>query len=133
MSMKPATASFIGAFTYERGPLLQPWRDLSRDTFPTGDCESFAWTVLKLETGGTLPAIKALVTRKAAIWRCWSPVNGVAPRHAVLRIGERWIDSTNREWRDTPAPHRKAWPVGTVPAFAALAVIAGQAWLRGWW
>ena len=72
--MTPATASFIGAFTYKRGPLLQPWRDLSRDTFPTGDCESFAWTVLKLEAGGTVPAIKALVTREAAIWRCWSKV-----------------------------------------------------------
>lgn len=128
--MKPATASFIAAFTYERGPLLQPWRDLSAN--PRGDCESFAWTVLKLEAGGTVPAIKALLKRDAAIWRCWSPVNGALPRHAVLRIGGQWIDSTNREWRDSPAPHRRAWPVGTVPVAAALAVIAGQAWLRGW-
>jgi hypothetical protein len=129
--MSDKSASFIGAFTYERGPLLEIWRDLSGN--PRGDCESFAWTVLKLEAGGTVPAIKALVKRDAAIWRCWSKANGAIPRHAVLRIGDRWIDSTERKWRDTPAPHRKAWPVGTVPLVAALAFVAGQAWLRGWW
>jgi hypothetical protein len=74
--MKPTTASFIGAFTYKRGPLLQPWRDLSQDWAPQGDCESFAWTVLKLEAGGTIPAIKALVTRKAAIWPRWRSSRG---------------------------------------------------------
>lgn len=127
------TDEFLRAFVYERGPLLQPWSDLSKMAKPQGDCEAFCWTVLKLETGGTVPAIKALVKRDAAIWRCWSPVNGFWPRHAVLRIGDRWIDSTNREWRDSPSPHRRAWPVGAVPVVAALAVVAGQGWLRGWW
>lgn len=129
--MSDQSASFIALYTYERGPLLEIPHDLT--TTLKGDCESFAWTVLKLETGGTVPAIKALVKRDAAIWRCWSKVNGFWPRHAVLRLGDRWIDSTNREWRDSSSPHRRAWPVGAVPVVAALAVVAGQAWLRGWW
>jgi hypothetical protein len=129
--MSEKSASFIALYTYERGPLLEIPHDLTRTL--KGDCESFAWTVLKLETGGTVPAIKALVTRKAATWRCWSSVNGATPRHAVLRLGDRWIDSTERKWRGSPFPHRSAWPVGTVPVVAALVFVAGQAWLRGWW
>ena len=49
------------------------------------------------------------------------------PRHAVLWVkGRGWIDSTNREWRATPAPHKRAWPVGA-PALVGLAV-AAKAW-----
>ena len=100
-------------------------RDLSKGDKPLdGDCQDFARTVRK---------IMGVKPWEAVVWRCWSPQNGIIPRHAVIWVkGRGWIDSTNREWRDTPAPHRKAWPVGAVPVIAALASIAGQAWLRGW-
>ena len=59
------------------------------------------------------------------LWRCWSPVNGKVPRHVVLYVrGKGWIDSTVREWRPKPEPHRKAWPVGA----PVLAVIAALFW-----
>ena len=101
-------------------------RDLSKGDKPLeGDCQDFAKTVKRI-LGVKFP--------DAIMWRCWSPQNGRIPRHAVLYVkGKGWIDSTERKWRDTPAPHRKAWPVGTVPAVAVLAFVAVQAWLRGWW
>jgi hypothetical protein len=90
-------------------------RDLSNAAKPEGDCQSFAKTV---------KAILGVKFPQAIVWRCWSPVNGVLPRHAVLYVkGHGWIDSTEREWRDSPAPHRRAWPVGT-PALVGLAVAA---------
>ncbi len=90
----------------------------------TGDCQDYAKTVKRI-LGVKFPG--------AVVWRCWSPQNGRIPRHAVLWVrGRGWIDSTDRTWRDTPAPHRRAWPVGTVPLVAALAFVAGQAWVRGW-
>lgn len=60
------------------------------------------------------------------IWRCHSPVNGILPRHAVLRYRGQWIDSTVREWRASPAPHKKRWPVG-LPVVVGLLKLFGLA------
>lgn len=93
-------------------------RDLSK-TQPgvpaNGDCQDYARTVRK---------IMRVKPWEAIVWRCWSPVNGALPRHAVIWVkGHGWIDSTRREWRDSPAPHKRAWPVGA-PALVGLAVAA---------
>ena len=101
--------------------LLSLPRDLSDkgpDAKLESDCQTYAKTVKR---------ILAVKFPRAIVWRCWSPVNGTIPRHAVLYVkGKGWIDSTRREWRDSPAPHRRAWPVGT-PAIVGLAVAAK------WW
>lgn len=117
------TDDFNRLFRYHRGGLLEPWRDL-RD-YPRGDCQSYAWTVLLIETGSPANALLAMLTLRAMIWRAQSPVNGIIPRHAVLYLrGKGWIDSTNREWRDSPRPHRLRWPAGA-PVVAALAMAWG--------
>ena len=118
------TASFLRAFRYRKGSIIAPWKDVSRDAEPQGDCQDFAWSVLILETGSKAKALAALLTLRAMVWRCWSDKNGKIPRHAVLRYRGRWIDSTVREWRPTVSPHRKAWPVGA----PVLAVIAALLW-----
>ena len=83
-----------------------------------GDCQDFAKTVR---------AIMGVKPWEAIVWRCWSPQNGILPRHAVIWVkGYGWIDSTEREWRDSPKPHKRAWPVGT-PVLVGLAV-AAKAW-----
>jgi hypothetical protein len=93
-------------------------RDLSNSTKPEGDCQTYAKTV---------KAILGVKFPQAIVWRCRSPQNGLLPRHAVLWVkGRGFIDSTRREFRDSPAPHRRAWPVGT-PALVGLAV-AAKAW-----
>lgn len=70
-----------------------------------GDCQDYAKTVRR---------ILKVKPWQAIVWRCWSPQNGLLPRHAVLWVkGKGWIDSTDREFRRTPAPHKRAWPVGT--------------------
>jgi hypothetical protein len=90
-------------------------RDLSKAAKPEGDCQDYAKTV---------KAILGVKFPQAIVWRCWSKQNGVLPRHAVLFVRSKgWIDSTRREWRDSPAPHRRAWPVGT-PALVGIAVTA---------
>jgi len=114
--------AFARAFRYKRSFPFSLIRDVSQDEEPQGACGTFAWSVLSLETGGN--PWRAILTGRAMLWRCWSPVNGKVPRHACLWLrGNGWIDSTHREWRDNPAPHRRAWPVGT-PALVGLAVAA---------
>jgi hypothetical protein len=116
------TEAFCRAFRYVRGKPFSLIRDVSRDEEPQGACGTFAWSVLSLETGGH--PWRAILTGKAMLWRCKSPSNATIPRHAVLWLrGKGWIDSTVREWRDSPAPHRRAWPVGT-PALVGVAVAA---------
>ena len=120
--MTPALARFIAAFRIVPTSLFNWPRDLIRDPKPRGDCQDFAKTVRK--SMGVKPW-------EAVVWRCWSPQNGLIPRHAVLWVkGHGWIDSTERQWRASPAPHRRAWPVGT-PAILAVAFIVGRLW--GWW
>lgn len=105
-------------FTYHRGSLIEPWRDLRKSL--RGDCQSFAFTVLIIETGGVAKALMALLTFRAMIWRAWSPVNGAIPRHAALCYRGQWIDSTTRYWRANPSPHRRAYPAG-LPVLIGLA------------
>jgi hypothetical protein len=101
--------------------LLGRPRDLRNAPKPQGDCQDYAKTVKAIE-GASFP--------RAIVWRCWSPINGKIPRHAVLWVkGKGWIDSTERKWRKTPAPHKKAWPVGA-PIVIGLAA-AARFW--GWW
>lgn len=111
-------------FTYRKGSILSPWKDIRKTA--TGDCQSFAWTVLLIETGSIAKAILALITLRAVIWRAWSPVNGVIPRHAVLCYRGNYIDSTTRYWRTDPSPHRRAYPAG-LPVLIGLAV-ASHLW-----
>ena len=112
-------------FKYRAGSILSPWRDIRKTA--TGDCQDYAWTVLVIEAGSPVKALLAMLTLQAVIWRAQSPVNGVIPRHAVLWYRGKWIDSTNREWRDSPRPHKLRWPAGA-PVLIGLALAT---W--GWW
>ena len=113
---------FIIAYTYKKGiTFLDGWQRIDNDTFE-GDCDDFALTVLILEEGGWLGAIWALLTFKACFWLVHSPSNFIIPRHVVLhhrKLG--WIDSTERTWRNTPAPHRRRLPLLAPWAFLRMA------------
>lgn len=87
-----------------------------------GDCQDYAKTVRR---------ILKVKPWQAIVWRCWSPQNGLLPRHAVIWVkGYGWVDSTRREWRDSPTPHRRCWPVGA----PAIAFVIWQIGLYlGWW
>ena len=83
-------------------------RDLT-DTLPgmpvEGDCQDYAKSVKK---------ILGLKPWQAVMIRCWSPINRILPRHAVLWVpGRGWIDSSNRQFRKSPLPNIPIWPVGT--------------------
>ncbi len=117
--------SFARAFRYRKGSILAPWKNVSRDPEPQGDCQDFAWSVLHIETGGK--PWRHILTGRAMLWRSKSPVNGFLPRHAVLWVkGRGWIDSTDRFWRYSPKPHKRAWPVGA-PVLVGMAM-AAKAW-----
>lgn len=119
------TESFARAFRYHRTKPFSLIRNVSRDLEPKGACGTFAWSVLHIETGGK--PWQAILTGKAMLWRCKSPVNKAVPRHVVLWVrGKGWIDSTDRFWRDSPAPNKLWWPVGA-PVIVGLAVAAR------WW
>lgn len=117
------TEQLARAFRYRKGSILSPWRDVSRDAEPQGDCQDLAFSVLCLEAGGKLRALLAMLTLRAVIWRAWSPVNGAIPRHAVLYLrGKGYIDSSDRYWRPSPKPHRPVYPAGLPVLIAAGAV-----------
>lgn len=111
-------------FRIRKTSIFGLWRDLRDDPNPADDCQSFAWTVLLIETGSVPKALLALLTFRAVIWRAWSPVNGVIPRHAVLKYRGNYIDSTTRYWRPDASPHRRAYPVGLPALIGGLAVTA---------
>jgi hypothetical protein len=116
------TEAFCRAYRYKRTFPFSRIRDVSQDAEPQGACGTFAWSVLSIETDGH--PWRAILTGRALLWRCKSPSNGTAPRHAVLWLrGKGWIDSTVREWRDTPAPHKLRWPMGA-PVLVGLTVAA---------
>lgn len=75
-------------------------RDLSDhapDDVLEGDCQTYAKTVR-----GIMAREHRIKPWQAIVWRCWSPQNGILPRHAVIWVkGYGWIDSTRREWRDS--------------------------------
>lgn len=117
------TEAFAKAFRYRKGSILSPWRDVSRDAEPSGDCQDLCWSVLCLEAGGKLRALLAMLTFRAVIWRAYSPVNGAIPRHAILWLrGKGYIDSSDRYWRPSPKPHRPVYPAG-LPVLLALAFL----------
>ena len=112
------TESFAKAFRYKRGVPFSIIRDASRDLEPQGACGTFAWSVLNIETGGK--PWRAILAGKAMLWRCKSPANGAVPRHMLLWMrGKGYIDSSDRFWRDSPAPNRLRWPAGA-PVIVAL-------------
>ena len=116
------TDAFCHAYRYKRTFPFSLIRDVSQDEEPQGACGAFCWSVLSLETGGK--PWRAILTGRALLWRCKSPSNGTVPRHAALWMrGKGYIDSTVREWRDAPAPHKLRWPMGA-PALVGLAVAA---------
>lgn len=116
------TESFARAYRYKRTFPFSLIRDVSQDEEPQGACGTFAYSVLSIETGGH--PWRAILTGRAMIWRAQSPVNGAIPRHAVLWLrGKGWVDSTVREWRPSPAPHKLRWPAGA-PVLLGLAVAA---------
>jgi len=121
-------ADFIARFRYKKGLPSLFGRDIRKSA--TGDCTSFAWSVLLILEGGFLGAVKAQLTGRAKLVRVKSPVNGFLPRHVALWHRDYgWIDSTERRWRETPAPHRIMWPLALEKAalVAGLAV-AANAW-----
>ena len=121
--MSMTTEQLARAFRYRKGSILSPWRDVSRDAEPQGDCQDLAFSVLCIEAGGKLRALLAMLTFRAVIWRAYSPVNGAIPRHAILWLrGKGYIDSTDRFWRPSPKPHRPVYPAG-LPVLLALAFL----------
>lgn len=118
-------ADFIARFKYRKGLPSLFGRDIRKTAI--GDCQDFSWTVLILETGGKLQALKAMLTFRAVIWRCWSPQNGLIPRHAVLQYRGNFIDSTTRYWRANATPHRRAYPTG-LPVLIGLAAALWGLW-----
>lgn len=110
------TEQFINRYSYDKGvTFIDGWQRIDSsnpDDYTFGDCDDFALTVLILETGGWLNAIWALITFRAVFWLTHSPSNKWVPRHIVLHYRPKgWIDSTNREWRDTPTPHKRRLPL----------------------
>lgn len=113
----------LSTFTYQRRFIISFWRDTS-----VGNCQDYAWTTLKHNVGGTMNALIALFTFKAMILRARSPSNHWWwPRHAVLKYKGQWIDSTEREWRASPEPHKPLWPA--LPAPITIALVAALSWL----
>ncbi|MCU0902435.1 MAG: hypothetical protein MUE83_00990 [Tabrizicola sp.] len=96
-------SQFIAEATYRKGSVLDGIRNV-----PDGrnvDCDDFAWSLLCHMEGGERRALEALQDGKATLWRVRSPVNKLLARHVALEWSGRWIDSTNRKWRDEPDPH----------------------------
>ena len=121
-------ADFIARFTYRKGLPSLFGRDIRKTA--TGDCGAFAWTVLLILEGGFVGAVKAQIAGRARLVRVKSPVNDVIPMHVALWHRDYgWIDSTRREWRDTPAPHRTMWPLWCEKA----ALIGGLAVTAHFW
>jgi hypothetical protein len=105
-------ADFIQNFRYNLGIiLLDGYKRIDSEPYE-GDCNDFGLTVLLLLEGGWWGAIKAMLTFRAALWLVWSPQNGMFPRHLALYHRDYgWIDSTNRQWRDDPGPHKRCIPM----------------------
>ena len=99
----------IKTYEYERGPVfIDGWR--LNNSY--GDCDDFALTVAHTMAGGWLKLWWKVLTFQCVFWLVKSPSNGIFPRHVVLWYrGRGWIDSTERAWRDTPAPHKLRLPL----------------------
>lgn len=113
---------FIDAFQYRRKDGIEKWSFIANDDPPRGDCESFARTVAQLWAHGKAAMLEGMKSprRKIKFYLCWSPRNDWVPRHTIVWIrGRGYIDSTRREWRDEPHPHKIAWrwPNWTVRMF----------------
>lgn len=105
------TAEFIENFQYYRRGWFSGW-DLIDEPPYTGDCQDFATTVLYLETGGWLGFWKAVLTFQAVFWLVDSKdTKSKFPRHIVLKYKGKYIDSTNRKWRDDIGDNRKWFPL----------------------
>lgn len=110
-------------------PIIDWPKDLSSkplDAPLEGDCKTYARTVRNILKCDPWAAI---------VWQCWSEQNRsrfpYLPRHAVIWVkGRGWIDSTTREFRRTPAPCWRLWPVGT-PVTLWLIYTFGV--FKGWW
>lgn len=104
---------FISKYVYRSGwPFVGGWQRIDSAPY-AGACDDFATTVLYSVEGSWLRVIWALLTFRAVFWLVNSPVNKWWwPRHIVLWHKEHgWIDSTNREWRQTATPHTRVLPL----------------------
>ena len=81
---------FLAGYEYARGR-FGAWRILNHEE--SGDCNDFALTVRSIMREGDYYLVR-------------SPVNRLFPRHVALKTSRGWIDSTVREFRDTPEPHK---------------------------
>jgi len=102
---------FIDAFEYKRGVVfLDGWQNLGKGE--AGDCDDFALSVALRITGDVWRFILALITFRVTFWLVFSPSNKFWPRHVAVWIKTHgWIDSTNRTWRNHPAPHKRFIPL----------------------
>ena len=106
-----STQAFIDRFQYELGSLFDGWRFVETK----GDCNDFVLTVLYHECGQSrLRVFWAILTCQAIFWHVASPQNKgihrIWGRHTVLKYKGRYVDSTDRRWRSTVAPHSKRFP-----------------------
>ena len=99
---------FLVNYEYEKGvTFIDGWRYTT-----VGDCDDFALTVAYIKAGGLLALLWNILTCKSVFWLVKSPSNKLLPRHVILwHRGSGWIDSTVREWRDTPSPHKRVVPL----------------------
>lgn len=97
----------------------QDLSDRPDDAKLEGDCRTYVRTVRN---------ILKLKRWEYAQWRAWSKPG--IPRHAIMWVkGKGWIDSTTRQFRPTPAPCRRLWPIGTP---VTIAIVYGTGVWYGW-
>ncbi len=101
-------ADFLSSYQYERGSVGDGFRDISKSA--VGDCDDFAWTILKLRYGTLRAFLKAFF----ALRLVYSPSNKLLPRHVALKDKGLYIDSTRTEWRKELDPHKLPIPLGPV-------------------
>lgn len=97
---------------------IDGWQTLGAE-YPVGDCNDFALTTSLTVTHAWhirltwfVWFIRVLLPFSMCFWLVKSPSNKFFPRHIILwRKGYGWVDSTYKNWRPHPGPHRLITPV----------------------
>jgi hypothetical protein len=104
---------FVRRFTYRADKPIDSFRIIWRPEGPMhGDCDDFAVTALWLAEWRSMRRFWwALITGRAAIWRCTLPDG---ERHAILWHRDYgWIENNGGTWTENPAADlrlvRKRW------------------------
>jgi hypothetical protein len=99
MNPDDANRKVASRFKYRADPAMgDPWHilDTSRSTI-RGDCEDYALTVLSLiEGGGLFGVLKALWSKRAAIWFCIDPQGD--RRHILEYRKVGFLDNQQQMW-----------------------------------